>query len=178
MPGDIDRDTLHKTKGIEVGHVFQLGTKYSSLMNASYMSEEGKEIPLVMGCYGIGVSRLVQAIVQQSHDKDGIIWPISIAPYHVVIVVPNMSNNSQVTIAESLYKELQEADVDVLLDDRDERIGIKFKDADLIGIPYRLVIGRSIQVGKVELVNRKTKGIQEVYISDVVSVLLEEIQEV
>ncbi len=133
--------TLQSARGIEVGHIFQLGTKYSQAMGATYTSEQGEEMPFVMGCYGVGVSRLAQSAVEQSYDKDGIIWPVAIAPYHAIISIPNISDAQQVEVAEKLYAELNQSGIETLLDDRDERAGVKFKDADLIGIPYRIVPG-------------------------------------
>lgn len=162
---------LQTARGIEVGHIFQLGTKYSEAMGATYTSEEGKEEPFVMGCYGMGVSRLAQSAVEQSYDKDGIIWPIAIAPYHAIIVVPNISDAHQMQVAEKLYQQMNEAGIETLLDDRDERAGVKFKDADLIGIPYRIVTGRSLKDGKVELVARATKASEDVLIEDVVKTI-------
>jgi prolyl-tRNA synthetase len=154
--------TLETARGIEVGHIFQLGTKYSQAMGATFTTEQGTEQPLVMGCYGIGVSRLAQAAVEQSYDKDGIIWPVAIAPYQVVICVPNITDESQMAAAEQLYQQLNAAGIETMLDDRDERAGVKFKDADLIGIPYRIVTGRSLQKGAVEVVIRATKQSQEI----------------
>ncbi len=148
---------LQTARGIEVGHIFQLGTKYSQAMGATFTNEQGEEQPLVMGCYGVGVSRLAQSAVEQSYDKDGIIWPVSIAPYHAIICVPNISDPLQMETAQRLYTELNQLGVETILDDRDERAGVKFKDADLIGIPYRIVTGRSLQDGKVEVVQRATK---------------------
>ena len=165
--------TLQTARGIEVGHIFQLGSKYSKAMKATYTDESGKEQPLEMGCYGIGVSRLAQSAVEQCHDKDGIIWPLSIAPYQVVVVVPNITNEEQMNVAEKLYQDLQTAGVEVLLDDRDARAGAKFKDADLIGIPYRIVTGRSLKDGKVEMVSRADKQSQDVAVEDVVTILSE-----
>ncbi|TAE43744.1 MAG: proline--tRNA ligase [Oscillatoriales cyanobacterium] len=137
--------TLQTARGIEVGHIFQLGTKYSQAMGATYTSEQGEEMPFIMGCYGVGVSRLAQSAVEQSYDKDGIIWPVAIAPYHAIISIPNISDAQQVEVAEKLYNELNQSGIETLLDDRDERAGVKFKDADLIGIPYRIVPGRSVK---------------------------------
>ncbi len=168
---------LHSARGIEVGHIFQLGTKYSKAMGATFTNEQGEEVPLVMGCYGVGVSRLAQAAVEQSYDKDGIIWPVAIAPYHAIICIPNITDAQQVEIAETLYTELNKAGVETLLDDRDERAGVKFKDADLIGIPYRIVTGRSIKSGKVELVERATHTAQEIAIEEVVASLKQKITE-
>jgi prolyl-tRNA synthetase len=163
--------TLKSARGIEVGHIFQLGTKYSQAMAANYTNEQGEENPLFMGCYGVGVSRLAQAAVEQSYDKDGIIWPIAIAPYHAIVTIPNIKDAQQVEIAQKLYTELNQAGIETLLDDRDERAGVKFKDADLIGIPYRIVTGRAIANGKVEVVERATRKSQEILIEDVITTL-------
>ncbi len=167
---------LQTARGIEVGHIFQLGTKYSEAMNATFTSEQGEELPCYMGCYGVGVSRLAQAAVEQSYDKNGIIWPVAIAPYTVIICVPNITDSQQMEVAEKLYQDLQQAGIEVLLDDRNERAGVKFKDADLIGIPYRLVTGRAIKSGKVECVERATLASEEVAIDEVISVLQKHIQ--
>ena len=163
--------TLQSARGIEVGHIFQLGTKYSQAMGATYTSEQGEEMPFLMGCYGVGVSRLAQSAVEQSYDKDGIIWPVAIAPYHAIISIPNISDAQQVEVAEKLYAELNQSGIETLLDDRDERAGVKFKDADLIGIPYRIVPGRSLKAGKVELVERATHKSHEILIDEVNSTL-------
>jgi prolyl-tRNA synthetase len=162
---------LQSARGIEVGHIFQLGTKYSQAMGANFTNEDGEEQPLVMGCYGVGVSRLAQAAVEQSYDRDGIIWPVAIAPYHVIICVPNVSDEGQMEVAEQLYANLNAAGIETILDDRDERAGVKFKDADLIGIPYRIVTGRSLAEGKVELVQRATKQSENVLIPEVVDTI-------
>lgn len=167
---------LQTARGIEVGHIFQLGTKYSQAMNATFTSEQGEELPCYMGCYGVGVSRLAQSAVEQSYDKNGIIWPVAIAPYTVIICVPNITDSQQMEVAEKLYQDLQKAGIEVLLDDRNERAGVKFKDADLIGIPYRLVTGRAIKSGKVECVERATLASEEVAIDEVISVLQKRIQ--
>jgi prolyl-tRNA synthetase len=163
--------TLQTARGIEAGHIFQLGTKYSQAMGATFTDEQGKEKPLVMGCYGVGVSRLAQSAVEQSYDKDGIIWPVAIAPYEVIIVIPNISDEEQVKAAENLYQDLNNAGIEALLDDRNERAGVKFKDADLIGIPYRIVTGKSLKEGKVELVTRATKEAQMINLNEVVNAL-------
>ena len=163
--------TLQTARGIEVGHIFQLGTKYSQAMCATYTSEQGEEVPLIMGCYGLGVSRLAQAAVEQSYDKDGIIWPVAIAPYHVIITIPNVADAQQIEAAEQLYAELNSSGIETLLDDRDERAGVKFKDADLIGIPYRIVTGRSLQAGQVEVVIRATRKSQEIALNQVTATL-------
>lgn len=163
--------TIQTARGIEVGHIFQLGTKYSQAMGATYTDEAGEEKPLIMGCYGVGVSRLAQSAVEQSYDKDGIIWPVAIAPYHAIITIPNINDAAQVEIAEKLYSELNAAGVETLLDDRNERAGVKFKDADLVGIPYRIVPGRSLKNGKLEVVKRATHESQEIPIAEVVTTI-------
>ena len=163
--------TLQSARGIEAGHIFQLGTKYSQAMGATYTNEQGEEKPLLMGCFGVGVSRLAQAAVEQSYDKDGIIWPVAIAPYHAIVTIPNIKDAQQVEIAQKLYTELNQAGIETLLDDRDERAGVKFKDADLIGIPYRIVTGRAIANGKVEVVERATRNSQEIVIEEVTTTL-------
>jgi prolyl-tRNA synthetase len=162
---------LTTARGIEVGHIFQLGTKYSQAMNATYTSEQGEELPIYMGCYGVGVSRLAQAAVEQSYDKNGIIWPVAIAPYQVIISVPNVGDREQIAAAQELYNQLNQMGIETLLDDRDERAGVKFKDADLIGIPYRIVTGRSLKNGKVEIVERATGKAHEISLQDVPSTL-------
>jgi len=161
---------LQAYRGIEVGHVFYLGTKYSKKMNASFLDKNGKSQPLEMGCYGIGVSRTVQACIEQSHDQDGIIWPKSIAPYHVHICVLDIKDEKVMNLANALEKELQSMGYDVLVDDRDERPGIKFKDADLLGMPVRVVIGkRGLDAGEVEIVERKTKALKKVSPQNIIS---------
>ncbi|OKH39293.1 proline--tRNA ligase [[Phormidium ambiguum] IAM M-71] len=169
--------TLKSARGIEVGHIFQLGTKYSQAMGATYTTEQGEELPLVMGCYGVGVSRLAQAAVEQSYDKDGIIWPVAIAPYHAIISIPNVADAQQMEVGEKLYTQLNQAGIETILDDRNERAGVKFKDADLIGIPYRIVTGRSLKDGKVEIVERATHQAQEIAIEEVVTTLQQWIAE-
>ncbi len=169
--------TLQTARGIEIGHIFQLGTKYSTALGATYTNEQGEEMPLVMGCYGVGVSRLAQAAVEQSYDKDGIIFPVAIAPYQAIVIIPNVGDADQVAAAEKLYGELNQAGIETLLDDRNERAGVKFKDADLIGIPYRIVTGKSLKDGKVEVVQRATKAVQEIAIADVIPTLKQWITE-
>ncbi|MGD1860625.1 MAG: proline--tRNA ligase [Leptolyngbyaceae cyanobacterium] len=163
--------TLQTARGIEIGHIFQLGQKYSEAMGATYTAESGEEVPLWMGCYGVGVSRLAQSAVEQSHDENGIIWPVAIAPYHAIVVVPNVSDETQMATAEQLYAELNAAGVETLLDDRNERAGVKFKDSELVGIPFRIVTGRSLKDGKAEVVTRATKAAQDMAIADVVPTL-------
>lgn len=165
------KQLLKTARGIEIGHIFQLGTKYSQALGATYTNEQGGEEPLVMGCYGVGVSRLAQAAVEQSYDKDGIIWPVAIAPYQAIVVIPDVNKADQVAAAESLYADLNQAGIETLLDDRTERAGVKFKDADLVGIPYRIVTGKALKDGKVEVVKRATKEVHEVAVVDVVATL-------
>ncbi len=153
---------LFVTKGIEVGNIFKLGTKYSKPMNAVYTDINGKTHPYVMGCYGIGISRTAAAAVEAHYDEHGIKWPIGIAPYHVVIVPVNIKDELQMKVAEQMYSDLQKAGVEVVLDDRDERAGVKFKDADLIGFPFRVTVGKTINDGFVEYKTRET-GEQEKY---------------
>jgi len=152
---------------MEIGHIFKLGTKYSDTMGATVLNQEGKEVPIVMGSYGIGVDRIMSAAVEQNHDEDGIIWPKSLAPFDVVVTITNMKQDDLRQAGEKLYEELQHAGLDVLLDDRDERAGVKFKDADLIGIPYRITIGKKVAEGVVELFDRSTKKSEDVKIGDV-----------
>lgn len=145
------------TKGIEVGQVFKLGTKYSEALGATYLDNNGKSHPMVMGCYGIGVTRTVAASIEQNHDDDGIIWPVAIAPYEVVIVPANNKSEEVMGAARSLYESMEEKADEVVLDDRNERAGIKFKDADLIGYPVRVTIGKKWQQsGNVEIRLRRT----------------------
>ena len=167
---------LQSARGIEVGHIFQLGTKYSQAMGASYTTAEGKSAPLHMGCYGIGVSRLAQSAAEQNHDGDGIVWPVPIAPFHATLVVPKVGDDAQREAAERLYRELTAAGVETLLDDRDESAGVKFKDADLVGIPYRIVTGRSLKAGKVEVVERSSKQAEEIDLDAVISFLKAKIE--
>ncbi|HET6974170.1 MAG TPA: proline--tRNA ligase [Pyrinomonadaceae bacterium] len=161
--------TLEIFKGMEIGHIFKLGTKYSASMGATVLTQDGKEVPIVMGSYGIGVERIITAAVEQHHDDDGIIWPKSLAPFDVVVTITNMKQDDLRNAGEKLYEELQGAGFDVLLDDRDERAGVKFKDADLIGIPYRITIGKKIADGMVELFDRSAKKSEDVRIGDVVA---------
>ncbi|HSS20194.1 MAG TPA: proline--tRNA ligase [Pyrinomonadaceae bacterium] len=164
-----DTGTLDVYKAMEIGHIFKLGTKYSASMGATVLTEEGKPAPIVMGSYGIGVERIITAAIEQNHDADGIIWPKSIAPFDVVVTVTNMKDEQLREAGEKLYKDLQRAGLDVLLDDRDERAGVKFKDADLIGIPYRLTLGKKIATGQAELFTRATKQSEDVKLTDVVT---------
>ncbi len=143
---------------IEVGHTFKLGTKYSKDLNATFLDKDGKDKLCVMGCYGIGINRIIAAAIEQNNDKDGIIWPLPLSPYHVVILPLNMAHKESVDIAEELYNELSSQNVEVILDDRQESAGIKFKDADLIGFPIQVIIGeKALAKKKIELKTRKGK---------------------
>lgn len=152
---------LNVTRGIEVGNIFKLGTKYSKAMKAVFADVDGKEKPYVMGCYGIGISRTAAAAVESYHDENGIIWPTAIAPYHIIVVPVNMQDPLQSKVAEEIYAKLLEKGVEVVLDDRDERPGVKFKDADLIGFPYRITVGKTIQIEQGGLVEFKTRATGE-----------------
>ncbi len=144
------------TKGIEVGHIFQLGTRYSEAMKATFLDRDGKAKPFVMGTYGIGVSRLVAAAIEQNHDERGCVWPVAIAPYHVAIIVSNIKDEEQRAFAEELYEKLSKEGVEVVLDDRNERFGPKIKDFELIGYPYGIIVGKNLKEGKVQIIDRKT----------------------
>ena len=159
---------LKVTKGIEVGNIFQLGTKYSKPMNAVYLDENGKTQPYIMGCYGIGISRTAAAAVEAHYDEHGIKWPISIAPYHVVIVPVNVNDELQMKVANEMYEKLISSAVEVVLDDRDERAGVKFKDADLIGFPFRITVGKTITDGLVEFKVRETEEVTTITPEDAV----------
>lgn len=147
---------IHFQRGIEVGHVFKLGTKYSDAMNAKFLDQNGKEQPFIMGCYGIGVSRTLAAIVEQHHDENGIIWPVTVAPFTVHLLALNVKDEAQVQLADKLYQELNQAGFEVLYDDRPERAGVKFKDADLIGIPIQVIVGAKAKEGTIELKVRRS----------------------
>jgi prolyl-tRNA synthetase len=164
-----DIGTLEVSKALEIGHIFKLGTKYSESMGATVLTQDGKEVPIVMGSYGIGVERIMASAIELHNDQDGIIWPKTIAPFDVIVTVTNMKQDNLREASEDLYKELQRAGLDVLLDDRDERAGVKFKDADLIGIPYRITIGKKITEGLVELFERSSKRTEDVKLSEIVT---------
>lgn len=160
-------------RGIEVGQVFKLGTKYSETMGAYYKDENQEEKPIVMGCYGIGVSRTMAAIVEQHHDENGIIWPMSVAPYHVIISLVKPGDETQAKVAEDIYEQLCAAGVEVMLDDRDERPGVKFKDADLLGIPVRITVGRGAADGVVEYKLRRDAEKEELPVSEAIAKAIE-----
>ncbi|HEV2827502.1 MAG TPA: proline--tRNA ligase [Pyrinomonadaceae bacterium] len=164
-----DEGILEVFKAMEIGHIFKLGTKYSESMGATVLTEQGKPVPIVMGSYGIGVERIMTAAIEQHHDADGIIWPKTLAPFDVIVTVTNTKDERLREAAEKLYKDLQRAGLETLLDDRDERAGVKFKDADLIGIPYRITLGKKVTDGIVELFERQTKSSEDVKLVEIVS---------
>jgi prolyl-tRNA synthetase len=159
---------LEVSKALEIGHIFKLGTKYSVSMGANVLTQDGREVPIVMGSYGIGVERIMASAIELHHDEDGIIWPKSIAPFDAIVTVTNAKQDNLLEAGERLYQDLKRAGLEVLLDDRDERAGVKFKDADLIGIPYRLTIGKKIGDGIVELFERRSRLSEDVKVKDVV----------
>lgn len=160
---------LQEARGIEVGQIFKLGTKYSKVLGANFLDENGKEKPIVMGCYGIGVTRTMAAAIEQNHDQDGIIWPASIAPYHAVVIPVSPKDENQMKLAETLYQELNRAGVESVLDDRLERPGVKFKDADLIGYPLRIVVGnKAVEEGVVEIRRRRSGQTDLISLSEAV----------
>ncbi len=156
-------------KGIEVGNTFKLGTKYSESLGLNYLGEDNKNHPVVMGCYGIGIERILSAIVEQNNDEKGIIWPMNVAPYKVAIVVINPKDEQQNAIGEELYSKLNEARIDTMIDDRTERAGVKFNDIDLLGIPVRITVGKKVVDNKVEIKRRNEENAQECEINEVIS---------
>jgi len=166
---------LELSYGVEVGHIFKLGDKYSSSMHAVFTDENGEMHPFVMGCYGFGISRTVAAAVEQHHDEDGIVWPESISPMDVAILPVNVNDVNAMEAAGKLETELEERGIDVLVDDRDLSPGVKFKDADLVGIPLRVTIGKKLKEGKVELFRRATREIEEIPLADALERILEKI---
>lgn len=168
------RQRLRLARGIEVGHVFKLGTKYSQAMKAVYLDKDGRERNMVMGCYGIGIGRTVAAAIEQNHDEQGIIWPIPIAPYHLMITPVNVKDESLVAAAEGLYRALSERGIEALLDDRDERAGVKFMDADLIGLPLRVTIGpKRLAAGEVEIKVRKSGEVVAAPLADAANYIVD-----
>lgn len=170
----IEGDTCHKcggkyviTKGIEVGHIFKLGTKYSAAMNAGFLDKDGKKQPFIMGCYGIGVTRVAASAIEQNHDEKGIVWPVQLAPFKAVVVPLNIKEEDVMQHAEAIYKMLSEMGAEPLLDDRDERAGVKFNDAELIGIPVRVTLGKkTVERGCAEITVRKTGENMEVPLAE------------
>lgn len=164
---------LSFTKGIEVGHIFKLGTTYSAALKAEYLDENGKSQPFIMGTYGMGVSRLVAAVIEQHHDENGCIWTKETAPYMVNIMISNIKDEEQVALGERLYTEFQDAGVEVMLDDRKERFGFKMKDAELIGFPYTVIIGKELVNGEVQIYNRQTTQNQTVKVENLFNTVME-----
>ena len=149
------------SRGIEVGHAFLLGTKYSTALGAKFLDPHGKEQPAVMGCYGIGVTRTLQAVIEVHHDKDGIRWPAAVAPYTVMVVTLDLADAAVKKAADEVMASLEKAGIDYLWDDRDERTGVKFKDADLLGFPWRITLGaKSLAAGGVEIKCRRTGAME------------------
>jgi prolyl-tRNA synthetase len=163
-PSPSGRGRLRIVRGIEVGHIFQLGRKYSTAMNATVLDESGKAVTMLMGCYGIGVTRIVAACIEQNHDDRGIIWPDPLAPFDVVLIPLNLQKSARVrAAADALYAALTGAGIDVLYDDRDARPGVKFADAELLGIPHRLVLGeRGLEAGSCEYRQRRATDNQDI----------------
>ncbi|SDN29210.1 proline--tRNA ligase [Alkalicoccus daliensis] len=170
-PSPDGRGTVRFKEGIEVGHVFKLGTKYSEALGAQYLNDQGKSKPIVMGSYGIGVSRTVAAIIEEHHDENGIVWPQNVAPFHIHLIAINIKQEAQRDLAEQLYEKFLTEGREVLFDDRPERAGVKFKDADLIGIPLRIQIGKRAEEGIVEVKERKTGELQEVHVDELSAVI-------
>jgi prolyl-tRNA synthetase len=162
---------LEVYKAVEIGHIFKLGTKYSESMGAFVLTADGTETPIVMGSYGIGVERVLVAAVELFNDEAGIVWPPSIAPFHVIITPVNIKDADQLRVAQNLYEQLNSAGIEVLLDDRDERAGVKFNDADLIGVPFRITVGKKVKEDKVELMTRTTRQSEDVALGAVVETL-------
>lgn len=163
------------TRGIEVGHIFKLGTKYSKALNCSYSDEAGNDQAMVMGCYGIGLNRSMAAIIEQNHDENGIIWPMAVAPYHVIIVPVNTLDQIVMRMAEDLYEKLQKAKIEVVIDDRNERAGVKFKDADLIGIPIRINVGKKASEGLIEFKLRRFNEVHLVSVDEAIEKVMAEV---
>ncbi|NKE05238.1 proline--tRNA ligase [Mesobacillus selenatarsenatis] len=176
-PSPDGQGTIVFAKGIEVGHVFKLGTRYSEAMNAEILDENGRTKPMIMGCYGIGVSRTMAAVAEQFNDENGLVWPTNISPFHVHLIAVNMKDSAQAELAQELYSNLQAAGMEVLLDDRQERPGVKFADSDLIGLPVRVTVGKKAGEGIVEVKIRKNGEMQEVQKDDLVGVLKNILQE-
>ena len=167
---------LKEERGIEVGQIFKLKTKYSSAMGCTYLNDKGIETPMVMGCYGIGVTRTLASIIEQNHDENGICWPVNVAPYHAVIIAVNYKDETMKSVSDSMYETLKKAGVEVVLDDRDAKPGFKFKDWDLIGIPMIITVGRKAGEGIVEFKFRKENVKEEKQISEVVDIVIEKVR--
>ncbi|UAL49199.1 proline--tRNA ligase [Sutcliffiella horikoshii] len=172
--GDLSPDgqgVIKFAKGIEVGHIFKLGTRYSEAMGANFLDENGRNQPMIMGCYGIGVSRVLAAIVEQYHDENGIVWPKAVTPFDVHVIPVNMKNEAQASLAEEIYAELKNSGMAVLMDDRHERPGVKFADADLIGLPVRVTVGKKAEERIVEVKWRETGDMEEISVEELIQKL-------
>lgn len=167
---------IRTAQGIEVGHIFKLGTKYAEALDLKYLDENGQAQTVIMGCYGIGVNRCMAAVIEQNNDENGIIWPMAVAPYQAIVIPVNVKNEEQMDAAEKIYQELKAKGVEVLMDDRDERPGVKFKDADLIGIPVRITVGKKISDGIVEYKLRNAADMEEKTVEDAISSALSEVE--
>ncbi|KWW10950.1 proline--tRNA ligase [Peribacillus simplex] len=172
-PSPDGEGTIKFAKGIEVGHVFKLGTKYSEAMNATFLDENGRSQPMIMGCYGIGVSRTLAAVAEQFNDEKGLVWPTNLAPYQVHLIPINVKDEAQTALAEDLYTDLKAKGMDVLMDDRQERAGVKFADSDLIGLPVRVTVGKKASEGIVEVKIRQTGEVLEIEKTELAQKLLE-----
>ena len=168
---------LKSARGIEVGNIFQLGTKYSESLEAYFLDENGKQQPFIMGSYGIGISRSISAIVEQNYDDKGIIWPTSVAPFEAMITIININDENQMKLGEEIYQELRKKGIDVLLDDRKERAGVKFNDRDLIGIPYRITVGKDAKDNVVEYSTRKDMQIEKIDKSKAIEEVISSVRE-
>ncbi|MBZ5612357.1 MAG: proline--tRNA ligase, partial [Acidobacteriia bacterium] len=162
---------LKVAKAVEIGHIFKLGYKYSQSMGARVLDKDGKEVMPIMGCYGIGIERILTTAIEENHDNDGFFLPASIAPFQVVVTPTNVADAKLLSAGEEIAHQLQAAGLDVLLDDRDERPGVKFKDADLVGIPFRITIGKKLAEGKVEVFQRSTRTSQDASIPEIIDIL-------
>ncbi|WP_091657879.1 proline--tRNA ligase [Alteribacillus iranensis] len=170
-PSPDGKGTICFAEGIEVGHVFKLGTKYSEALGAEFLDENGRSQPMIMGCYGIGVSRMIAAIIEQNHDENGLIWPKSVTPFDLHLLVLNPKQEDQLELGEKLYQDLQDEGFDVLYDDRKERAGVKFNDSDLMGLPVRITCGKKANEGIVEVKLRRDGSMKEVHVDELFSYL-------
>ena len=168
---------LKSARGIEVGNIFQLGTKYSEALEAYFLDENGKQQPFIMGSYGIGISRSVSAIVEQNYDDNGIIWPTAVAPFEAIVTIVNINNEEQSRLGEDIYKQLEKKGIDVLLDDRKERAGVKFNDRDLIGIPYRITVGKDASDNIVEYSTRKSMKNYKITKDEAINTVISSVKE-
>ena len=164
-------------RGIEVGQIFKLKTKYSEAMGCTYLNDKGVEVPMVMGCYGIGVTRTMASIIEQNHDENGICWPLNVAPYHAVVIAVNYKDETQKQLADSIYETLKKNKVEVVLDDRDAKPGFKFKDWDLIGIPMIITVGRKANENIVEFKFRKENIKEEKTVEEAVEIVINKVKE-